>query len=274
MPLYIGDYLVDTTHLTRAQHGSYLLILMAMWKAGGQLEYDEEDLATIGKMSAEEWSIEGRKLMRFFVEKDGYITQKRLSAELESARRISGERRAAGKSGADARWSQHDSKRDGKSDSKDNGDTEDDDNNTDRDDQQKNGKHIAKLSQNDTPSPTPTQSPAPSPSPEPAQKSKALRASRSPPAAGFAEFWSRYPKKVGKHEAERQWNLLNPDEDLRVTIMAALEEQKQSRQWSDPNFIKDPERWIKKRRWEDEVSRGTPVPQQRMAVDEWLKRSQ
>lgn len=85
------------------------------------------------------------------------------------------------------------------------------------------------------------------------------RVKRSPRPAtpGFDEFYASYPKKAGRQEAERQWNLLAPDEDLRTTIMAALEAQKQTRQWSDRNFIKDPERWLKNRRWQDEVPRET-----------------
>jgi uncharacterized protein YdaU (DUF1376 family) len=54
MPLYIGDYRADTTHLNAAQHGAYLLLIMHFWQQAG-LPDDHEQLARIACMSNTEW---------------------------------------------------------------------------------------------------------------------------------------------------------------------------------------------------------------------------
>jgi len=46
MPLYIGDYLRDTTRLTAAEHGTYLLLIMDYW-VNGPLPDDEKQLSAI-----------------------------------------------------------------------------------------------------------------------------------------------------------------------------------------------------------------------------------
>jgi uncharacterized protein YdaU (DUF1376 family) len=44
MPLFCGDYLSDTKHLTLEQHGAYLVLLMVTWRNNGQAIKDDPDL--------------------------------------------------------------------------------------------------------------------------------------------------------------------------------------------------------------------------------------
>ena len=64
MPLYIGDYRADTTHLNAALHGAYLLLVMHYWQQGG-LPDDDEQLAGIACMSIGQWR-ENRPVIRPF----------------------------------------------------------------------------------------------------------------------------------------------------------------------------------------------------------------
>lgn len=104
MPLWIGSYLADTMHLTRDQHGGYLLLLFAYWRNKGPLADDPEDLASIARATPAEWKKLGPRLARFFTVADGYWAHTRADKELEAA----GLRRAAAsskaKAAAEARW--------------------------------------------------------------------------------------------------------------------------------------------------------------------------
>jgi len=69
---------------------------------------------------------------------------------------------------------------------------------------------------------------------------------------GFAEFWSAYPKKVGKGEAEKVWRKAGVNGHL-TDVLSAVAAQKQSDQWKKDNgqYIPNPATWINQRRWED-----------------------
>ena len=55
MKLYIGDELSNTSHMTPAEIGSYMLLKMHYWRFGC-LPIDDERLARIAKVSLEEWN--------------------------------------------------------------------------------------------------------------------------------------------------------------------------------------------------------------------------
>ena len=65
MPLYVADYLADTGHLTAAEHGAYLMLIMHYWMHGG-LPREEAQLRRIARMSAREWAAARETLAGFF----------------------------------------------------------------------------------------------------------------------------------------------------------------------------------------------------------------
>jgi len=69
----------------------------------------------------------------------------------------------------------------------------------------------------------------------------------------FLEFWRNYPCHDGKYAALLEWRRLNPDSALLGTMLAALDRQKRSRQWTkeDGAFVPYARTWLHQRRWED-----------------------
>lgn len=85
----------------------------------------------------------------------------------------------------------------------------------------------------------------PNPNPNPIQND--ARRSRE---VEFDRFWSAYPRKEGKQKARRAFEKVNVPLD---TLLAAIEQQKKSTQWSKDNgqFIPHPATWLNGKRWED-----------------------
>jgi uncharacterized protein YdaU (DUF1376 family) len=82
MPVYIGDYLADTMHLTTEQHGAYLLLLFHLWRRG-TLPGDNLALAQITGLTADAWSNARAVLAEFFEIHDGFWHHRRVERERE-----------------------------------------------------------------------------------------------------------------------------------------------------------------------------------------------
>jgi uncharacterized protein YdaU (DUF1376 family) len=103
MPLNVGDYLRDTSHLTVSEHGAYMLLIMRYWQDGG-LPAEESLVRRYSLLTAEQW-IESRPVLAALFD-EGW-KHKRIDAELAKAADIIDKRRSAaeqrhGKSNAHA----------------------------------------------------------------------------------------------------------------------------------------------------------------------------
>ena len=84
-------------------------------------------------------------------------------------------------------------------------------------------------------------------------KTKNILPPISPPqGASFERFWAAYPRKVGKQAAKKSFERVKVPLE---TLLAAIERQKGSDQWTKNNgqFIPHPATWLNQGRWDDEI---------------------
>lgn len=101
--LYFSDLAGDTLHLSDAEIGSYVLLLGAMWNAGGYLSSDPSKLARIARVTPAKWAGRWASLSPFFEVDENGVSHKRLSSERKKAFGISADRSEIGKQGAEAK---------------------------------------------------------------------------------------------------------------------------------------------------------------------------
>lgn len=91
MPLYIADFIRDTTHVGPLIKGAYVCLIMHYWTHEG-LPDDDTKLRTITGLSPQEWRYHRGTLKAFF--RDGW-KHKRIEHELAHAVDVSNKRAAA-----------------------------------------------------------------------------------------------------------------------------------------------------------------------------------
>jgi uncharacterized protein YdaU (DUF1376 family) len=99
MPLYPGDWLRDTMHLSRDEQGGYFLLTLAYWVRGEALPDDDRFLMNTAKATAKEWKNLRPVLSAFFDVRDGKWWHKRIEVEMANSRDLSHKRRIAGANG-------------------------------------------------------------------------------------------------------------------------------------------------------------------------------
>lgn len=103
MQLYVSDFVGDTLLLSAEHIGVYLLLLIALWNAGGELPEDEVKLARVARMPVESWRTIWAELTPFFDVSEGKISHGRLSRELLKSASKSLSRSEAGRRGGKAK---------------------------------------------------------------------------------------------------------------------------------------------------------------------------
>lgn len=219
MPLYIADYLADTSRLTTEQHGAYLLLLIDYWR-NGPLPDDDAVLAQITRMSPDAWSNARSTIQAFFKQESSKWVHGRVEAELAKAKRNGETNSTRAKAAARARW------------------------NTESNAPSITpSKPVAVLEDmlEECPSPSPSQ---------------VLKTNTSADA-DFDRFWSAWPaspRKVAKAKCLEFWkrNKLSGVADqiiLHVTVLKTTE------QWVK-GYDPAPMTYLNQRRWEDGVPVG------------------
>lgn len=76
----------------------------------------------------------------------------------------------------------------------------------------------------------------------------------------FDAFWTFYPRGEDRVGAVREWDRLKPSDELIATMGKALKRQMATEEWQRGVGIPYACRWLKNRRWEDEIA--LPVKQE------------
>lgn len=229
MPLYIGDYLADTSRLTTEQHGAYLLLIMDYWR-NGRLPDDDAILANISRLSLESWAKHREVLQGFFEAQDGEWVHARIEQEKDKSGDL---KKAQIKKSIIGNYVKY-----GKIDPRV------------IDDEYFKAwwaQEVVKYSHKVSLKEPPKAPPSPSPSPSTINKT-----TKNIYSSDFEEFWQDYPKREGKSSAYKEWKRIAPDKELQDKIHSGLIEYRQSRKVKD-GFIKDCVNWLKGKHWEDEI---------------------
>ena len=221
MPFYIGAYLADTAHLTPDQHGGYLLLLLAMWKGGGYLPDDDEELQPITRMGDEAWARARARLRRFFTPTDdGRLTQKRLLTEYLDAVQRYGKRIESSRAAVESK---------------------------------------ARKRAMEEPNDVPNGKPNGAPNGQHNDKDKDNASTKQkkplvPQAARFAEFWDAYPKasRKGKAAALKKWQARGLDAIADRILADVVNRAAKDRQWLE-GYIPHASTYVNGSGWEDSI---------------------
>lgn len=105
-PFYFDDYLADTHGLTTEEHGAYLLILIELYRAGGELPYDEKMLRRITGLSAYKWKNFCKIFDKYFEKISQKFHHPRVTEQLARQALIAAQATEKAGKAAHSRWHQ------------------------------------------------------------------------------------------------------------------------------------------------------------------------
>lgn len=68
----------------------------------------------------------------------------------------------------------------------------------------------------------------------------------------FEQFWSVYPRKIGKDKCLKWFNTHKPNNELLQKMISTIQAYKKSSQWKDVQYIPHPYTWLNRGGWDDE----------------------
>ena len=86
----------------------------------------------------------------------------------------------------------------------------------------------------------------------PASASASASASALHTPEVFEQFWTLYPRKVGKPAAKKAWRGIPGADGHILEVLTGIERWQKSGHWADPQFIPHPSTFLNQRRWEDQ----------------------
>lgn len=99
MPLYVGDFMGDTAHLSAAETGAYLMLIMHYWRMGG-LPEDDRSKQRISRMTPQEWARYKSRIKEFFTDDWTHV---RIEIEIANSEKLSRVRANVGSVGGRAK---------------------------------------------------------------------------------------------------------------------------------------------------------------------------
>lgn len=77
----------------------------------------------------------------------------------------------------------------------------------------------------------------------------------------FERFWSEYPRKIAKKDAEKAWSKIPVHKQIDVMNAIKLHVLAWRQQGTEKQFIPYPATWLRGARWEDEIELAPEMPQ-------------